>query len=188
LRVWSVDINSIPSFLGRRDYKSPPFPLNCIGSLFHLNLSVCYVSSANLVKIAEFCLELEQLTLSYKNEGLSESDMKVIAFLPHLNRLEISCNITEEAVSSMNRCRELNHFQIIWQMASGEMSIKGIDAIVEYCPNLQYLAVTVKENDELSVEMINQGFRVKEIGESKSKLCVCSFGNRLGKILKLGLV
>jgi hypothetical protein len=83
----------------------------------NLNISGFYVSSANLAKIAECWLDLEKLILS-NMEGdlkLSLSDMKIIASLPHLNHLEIHCEIDDKAVSALTRCRGLNHLKLFWR-------------------------------------------------------------------------
>jgi hypothetical protein len=37
-----------------------------------------------------------------------------------------------------------------------KLKVNHASVIVEYCPNLQYLEVTAKEKDELSVEIIKQ--------------------------------
>jgi hypothetical protein len=148
-------------------------------SFINLKLNNCFVSSANLVKIAECCPKLEKFTLlNTEEDGLSLSDFRIIASLPHLSQLEIYCEIDDEAVSYMTRCRGLNYLGIRWRdglidvfrviggnlvsLDLWEMSVEAIDVIVEYCPNLQYL--------ELNLRVENEDDDVRETVEQKLKV------------------
>jgi hypothetical protein len=163
-------------------------------SLINLNLSGCYVSSGNLVKIKECCRALEKLTLSKTEDTLSESDIKIIASLPHLKYLEFGdCDIAFRAVSALARCKSLNHLSIDWEddlidvlrvigrnLASLVLReyVEEYDEIVKYCPNLQYLDLMVDEKDVLSVDMVKQ--ELKEGLKRLAKLKVNGSSVRLG--------
>jgi hypothetical protein len=153
--------------------------MNCGRSLVNLNLDYCFVSPANLVKIAECCRGLEKLSFSYVEDGkLSLSDMKIIASFPHLKFLEMgkNCEIDDEAVSFTTRCRGLNHLGTRWRddlidvlcvigrnlvsLDLWEMSVEEIDAIVEHCPNLQYLEIKVATWNNKVRETVEQKLRV----------------------------
>jgi hypothetical protein len=141
-------------------------------SLVRLNLG-CFVSSANLIKIAELCPSLVDLSISYTEYGeeLSLPAIKAIASLPRLKHLKIGINdgnefgIADDALSALARCYELEHFSLesIKDMKKDELKVVlcGIgrnllslslwelkegysEMIVEFCPNLQYLAIETK--------------------------------------------
>jgi hypothetical protein len=118
-----------------------------------MNLDYCFMSSANLAKIAECCTGLENLTISYFE--LSFVDIKEITSLPHLKRLDIGegCKFAEGALLALARLRWLMYLEMCWRdgmsdilrvigrkiasLVVRDMSVEM--TIAEYCPYLQYL-------------------------------------------------
>jgi hypothetical protein len=165
-------------------------------SLINLNLSGCYVSSANLVRIAENCRELEKLTLLIILDISSLSDMEIIASLPQLKYLKIGqyCRFAEGAMIALTRCRGLNHLGMCWRdgmrdvlrvigrnlisLKLWDIYLESIDAVVEYCPNLQYLELLVEDDDAEVREAVEQ--KLKDGLKRLAKLKVYGVAVRLG--------
>jgi hypothetical protein len=166
-------------------------------SLINLNLSICYVSSANLVKIAECCHGLEKLNLLIILDISSLSDMKIIASLPRLKSLKIGeyCRFADESVSALTRCRGLNHLGMYWQedmrdvlrvigrnligLELRDIYLESIDAVVEYCPDLQYLQVRIGER-MFAGRVDEVKHKLKDGLKRLAKLKVNGFSVRLG--------
>jgi hypothetical protein len=167
----STPIPNLKSFLYESNDTSPDEDIDIVDaavtnygrSLITLNLDNCFMSSGNLVKIAECCLELQKLTLTNTEDDdvLSLADMKIIASLPRLESLKIGeyCRIPDGAVKALTRCRNLIHLSVNWQdglidvlrvigkpvvsLVLWEMNVEEIDRVVEFCPNLQYLELGI---------------------------------------------
>jgi hypothetical protein len=129
-------------------------------SLVRLNLG-CYVTSANLVKIADCCKSLIDLSISYTifNEEVSLPATKTIASLPRLKHLKIGSNdgkefgIADDALSALARCYELEHLSIppisqeelkavvcgigrnLLSLSLWELKEGYAEMILEYCPH-----------------------------------------------------
>jgi hypothetical protein len=169
------------------------------GSLVRLHLG-CFVSSANIIKIAERCLSLENLTISFTQEGneLSIPAIKAIASLPRLKYLEIGqdCEFLDVDVTALSRCYELKHLSLRYSQLEDLISIlrgvgghlvslflrmaevKAIGVIIESCPNLQYLEVTIVGSDTTMVESIKM--TLKSGLKRLAKLKVNGVSARLG--------
>jgi hypothetical protein len=166
-------------------------------TLINLNLSECYVSSANLVKIAEICRVIEKLSLSFILNIFSLSDMKIIASLPRLKSLKIGeyCRFADGSMIALARCRGLNHLSVYLQdglidvlrviggnlvsLELWDMNLEVIDSVVEYCPNLQYLEMRIVGR-MLAVRVDEAGQKLKNGLKRLAKLEVNGAYVRLG--------
>jgi hypothetical protein len=175
--IEDTPIPNLKSFRFESDKPSPSDDIDSVDAavtnygrnLISLNLSKCYMSSANLLKIKDCCFELEKLTISDTEDAYSLFDMKIIASLPRLKRLVIGepCLINVGALSALTGCCQLNHLSIKWQPGLTDvirvigrnlfslellsMKSEGIDSIIEYCPNLQYLVLTARAGKRIIV-------------------------------------
>jgi hypothetical protein len=168
-------------------------------SLTQLHLT-CFVSSGNLIKIAERCHHLQNLSIPFTEDGeeLSISAIKAIASLPRLKRLVIGydAKLEDGAVSALARCYELRHLSIqditfpdlkkivrgigrnLVSLDLSDVSVEAIGVIVEDCPNLRYLELYSCGVGEESVESIK--LKLKSGLKTLAKL------NLDGKTVRLG--
>jgi hypothetical protein len=133
-----------------------------------LRLEDSYNSSATLLKFAECCREIEELSYCDCSGSLERRDIEAIASLPLLKSLNIDCEIADDAFFTLSRCQRLRH--LILETDSFDLNVilhsigrnlvsleyntftpflEAIDAIVEHCPNLQMLNLGY---DEFGVE------------------------------------
>jgi hypothetical protein len=136
--------------------------MNYGASLVRLNLE-CFVSSANLIMIANRCPYLVDLTISFTKVGekLTLSAIKAVASLSRLNRLTIgndggNFSIDDGALPALARFFELNFLSFIRpiklvylkrifrgvgrnlvSLALRNVRVEAIDAIETHCPKLQ---------------------------------------------------
>jgi hypothetical protein len=170
-------------------------------SLTRLNL-YCYVSSANLIKIAERCHHLQNLSISFTEDGeeLSISAIKATASLPRLKCLMIENGVDLEdgAVSALAKCYELRHLSIgdyitlvdlkkilrgigrnLVSLDLSDVCVEAIGVIVKDCPDLQYLKLrSYGGNEEDAVESIK--LKLKRGLKKLAKLDVNGESVRLG--------
>jgi hypothetical protein len=173
------------------------------GSLTRLNLG-CYVSSANLVNIADRCKSLIDLSISFTqfDDVLSLPSIKATASLPRLKRLNFGtggnddCEIADGAIVALARCFTLKHlsFQSIKReelravvhgigMNLSSLALRDLkegysEMIVEHCPNLQYLELKTKMIDADKVDSFKQ--KLKSGLRKLAKLMVNGVSVRLG--------
>jgi Leucine-rich repeat (LRR) protein len=108
---------------------------------------------------------------------LKRSDIEAIASLPRLKSLNIDCEIADDAVSAISRCKGLKHLTLrsgsfdltnIFSAIGGTLIsldytsstaflVETVDAIVEHCPNLQMLDLGDEELDV--VDLLKGGLK-----------------------------
>ena len=133
-------------------------------------LNFCYITKIDiraqiastdcLLKIVEGCRGLETLKLkTFDDLCLELDDVKAIATLPRLKLLEIAggCVFGDGALSGLARCWGLRSLTLgsvlgldaslpiiggrLYSLDLGKCSASTAIAIVEHCPNLEYLAL-----------------------------------------------
>jgi hypothetical protein len=139
-------------------------------ALKSISLNAEFESWDCIHKVVEFCRVLEEVSLNIEDvsllqfTSLKKSEFVAIASLPRLKSLDLrSCEIEDGAASPLARCKGLRHLrgvsfkllgdvlpEIGGSLISLECGIaikngrRGLERIVEYCPNLEYLEVDLK--------------------------------------------
>jgi hypothetical protein len=141
-----------------------------------------FESSSPLLKVVEYCRNLERF--SFGDEGdtleLKSSDIEAFSTLPHLKILWIgNCSVADNAFSLLSRCKVLEHLRIaafylnyssilasigrnLISLELWETSSDVVVGIVENCPNLEYLELKEVEIDK----EVNEGL----VGSTKNGL------------------
>jgi hypothetical protein len=138
-------------------------------TLITLNAQNCFVSPANLVKIAECCPVLEKLILFTGDElELSIADIKVISTLPRLRHFAVDrwTIIEDDASKSLALYKGLKHLETVWDeslnaalrvvggnlrsLVLWDVRAEEIDGIIEHCPGMQNLDICL-ERPEIHV-------------------------------------
>jgi hypothetical protein len=157
-------------------------------SLKDIHLYASFESWESIHKIVECCRDLEEITfIDYsRHQPLKNSEFVAIASLPRLMSLNlIHCVIDIGAVSPLARCKGLKHLRGLNINLSSDvlraiggnlktlrckLGLGGLEEIVEYCPNLETLDITVNDeegnwvNDDAllsSVRLIKNGLKKK---------------------------
>jgi hypothetical protein len=134
-------------------------------SLKSIHLYAFFDSWESIHKVAECCRNLEEISL-YDFSGhlpVKASEFVEIASLARLKRVDLSdCVIDDEAVSLLVRCMGLRHLIGVNIMLSSDvpraiggnlmtlqckLGLKGLEKIVEFCPNLENLDIRVKDEE-----------------------------------------
>jgi hypothetical protein len=134
-------------------------------SLKDIHLYASFDSWESIHKIVDYCRELEEVTLYdfSRYQLLKNSEFVAIASLPRLKSLELSdCDIDVGAVSPLARCKRLRHLRGANIKLSSDvvraigrnlvtlrcnLGLNGLEEIVEFCPNLETLAIVVKDEE-----------------------------------------
>jgi hypothetical protein len=136
-----------------------------------LSLQSFSLCSASILKIVEFCRGIQKFIIWNQGESLSLNltDFKAIASLP-LRLLQISgCDITDDALSPLARCKELidlflwvdfHQLYPVLSVIGGKLEGLGlkrideatVESVLKYCPNLDHLYFT--EAGENAAEQI----------------------------------
>jgi hypothetical protein len=157
-----------------------------------------HFQSESIHKIVEYCLDLEAITLynsSSRHQPLKNSEFVAIASLPLLKSLDLSdCRIDYGNVSPLAICKGLRHLRVgninlssdVLRAIGGnlmtlqcELGSRGLEEIVEYCPNIEILEIIVKDEEG---KWVNDAARLSVAGLIKNGL------KKLKKLAINGLV
>jgi hypothetical protein len=147
-----------------------------------------YSSFVTLLKFAEFCRDIEELSfVDWSGDvELKRSDIEAIASLPRLKSLNIDFEIADNAVSALSRFRGLKHLALCYGsfdltnilptigkpllslVYNSSNSIMGtVNVIVEHCPNLQILDLRwigrEDANKAVAVDSLKRGLKQSRI-------------------------
>jgi hypothetical protein len=149
-----------------------------------LHLDDYYDSSTTLLKFVECCRNIEEIFFRESSGHdifyLKRSDIEAIASLPRLKSLNIDCEIADDAVSAISRCKGLNHLTLLsgsvdlttifpaiggnlvsLEYTSSTPLLETVDSIIEHCPNLQMMRFDWAEEEMklVGVDSLKKGLK-----------------------------
>jgi hypothetical protein len=134
-------------------------------SLKSISLIAQFETWETIHKVVECCRDLEEITIGdYSNQKpLNNPEFLAIASLPRLKSLDlVNCLIDDGDVSHLAKCKGLRHLgganlelssdllrEIGGNLATLRFKLgsRGLEEIVEFCPNLEILEITIKDEE-----------------------------------------
>jgi hypothetical protein len=149
------------------------------------NLHYAYLSPETLFKFIECCRGIEQLSfILHEDVELKQHGIEIIASLPLLKSLNIDCQISDNDVSPLSRCRRMKRlslgpalFDLIsviptigrnlecLEFKSSIPCLETVYAIIEHCPYLRTLVLgwiwneAEEEKNMVAVDLLKRGLK-----------------------------
>jgi hypothetical protein len=192
IRIWS-DASTA------RDYDIVDAIADNYRTIVNFDLVCCYISSDNLIKIAQCCPRVERIALCTP-KNITRSDIELLASLPLLRHLDfLADKVSSESITSLALMKNIKHLGVWWNDAFADLlssigpnlvSLEIWDAtdvalmaVYAHCPNLLYLQIVGDEISEGSRDVLGSvNIGMKKRLKKLTCFKVGSYGDELDRV------